>query len=822
MRGFPTELSKDLIADVAGYERTEFDSGVRRYYIRADRARTFSDNHQELENAFIEVFDPSDESRTDRITSEKAVYVPQENKNFTAYLSGNVNIVTRDSLVINGDQVTYSKADDTAKIDEPLQFSRFNLRGRADSARAGISARRVELIGNVEVLEFANVAYSGEPRSRLNSGFAAYDQAVEKIELGDGVRVFANGDRGATTELKSTNATIHLKLTNNNREITLAEARDNVEIHSISADRTPTSLTASYASYDKVADKFELRSGVKISTGVADDLTQITSEIAVYDQRSLSVELSDAAQIKQPSALARGSKISANLYPARKLKDAKITGNAYISQSEDERTIEVSAEELSVAYSPKYLLSAAKARTSAEAILTPKQENNDYSRAKLSAARSIDVGFRSDGTLEQMFTDGRTTLQMQAPNGRPDGANRSVIANVIRAFFSSDGKNLLRAEAEGNAELVIEPVQTTSENYKTTVSAPRFDCVFFSRGNNARECEASSPTRTLRVPLVPSPGRGDQVLTSQRLIATFVEQSHDVEHLEASGGAKFTELDRSATADRMIFTNSDGVVRLRDGEPTAWDSRARLKATEIDWDTRAQRSILRKNIRATYYSPETTSGSVPFGGAGRPVFITSDNAEIDHRSKTATFSGNARGWQEHNYISANRLTINENDGRFDADGAVESLLYDVSRTENGRVSKLPVSVSASKMTYFRDGRRLRYETNVNVRQGNDRITAQKADIFLTAKNEIERAEFDGSVNITQPGRRATADFASYNAANEFVILRGQPARVFDAEQGSSEGGEIEVDLRSKRVVNQGGSSETPGGRTRSVYKMKVN
>ncbi|MCV4784989.1 hypothetical protein OFM36_36715, partial [Escherichia coli] len=68
-----------------------------------------------------------------------------------------------------------------------------------------------------------------------------------------------------------------------------------------------------------------------------------------------------------------------------------------------------------------------------------------------------------------MITEGRTTLQMDAPSGRPDGANKKVTANILRTFFSSDGKNLSRAEAEGDAELVVEPVQKTPENYKTTV-----------------------------------------------------------------------------------------------------------------------------------------------------------------------------------------------------------------------------------------------------------------------------------------------------------------------------------------------------------------
>ena len=39
MKGFPTSLSKDVVATVEGYERTEYDEGRRKYYIKAARRR---------------------------------------------------------------------------------------------------------------------------------------------------------------------------------------------------------------------------------------------------------------------------------------------------------------------------------------------------------------------------------------------------------------------------------------------------------------------------------------------------------------------------------------------------------------------------------------------------------------------------------------------------------------------------------------------------------------------------------------------------------------------------------------------------------------
>ena len=79
MKGFPTELSKDVIAEINGFERLESEGDIKKYYIKADRARTYADKHQEMENVFLQVFDEKGET-SDKITAAKAIYIPAENK----------------------------------------------------------------------------------------------------------------------------------------------------------------------------------------------------------------------------------------------------------------------------------------------------------------------------------------------------------------------------------------------------------------------------------------------------------------------------------------------------------------------------------------------------------------------------------------------------------------------------------------------------------------------------------------------------------------------------------------------------------------------
>ena len=126
------------------------------------------------------------------------------------------------------------------------------------------------------------------------------------------------------------------------------------------------------------------------------------------------------------------------------------------------------------------------------------------------------------------------------------------------------------------------------------------------------------------------------------------------------------------------------------------------------------------------------------------------------------------------------------------------------------------------MTYNRDTRLVRYETDVDIRQGTDRIVGSSANIYLDEKSELSRSDIEGNVVITQPNRRAAGDFAQYIAADESVSLRGNPARVDDPENGSSSGAQMTLYLRNNRVTSEGKSKQNTAGRIRSVYKVKSN
>jgi lipopolysaccharide transport protein LptA/LPS export ABC transporter protein LptC len=821
MKGFPTTLSQDVVAVVNGYERREMDGDVVKYYIKADKGTTFSDNHQELENVYLEVFDPAGVS--DKITAAKAVYVPEENKNFTGYFAGNVNIETRDALKVKTEQVTYKKATEIATADELVQFERESVRGTAFGAIVKVAEKKLELLRDVsiETFESPELASSNVKQASVKAASAIYDQATETIELKGGVEAHVIAHEGSS-DIRSDRAIAFLvEKTEGGRDLKKLELHDNVSIVANRPNSGPTNIQSGMAIYERDIDRFDLKNAVRITTTAENKPTNITSQSAIYEQANRKIFIDGNGEVTHGAELLKGDHIYAELYAGNKLKFSKIRGNAYLRQATNERTTEVSANEMDASFNESQQLQNANAIGSGRALLIPANAA-EYSKVTMSAPKAIHLTFKGEGLLEKMFTDGRTTIQLEVPAGAPDAANKRVTADAVSTFFNAEGKDIQRAEAVGNAELFVEPLTASAENYRTTVNAPRFDCEFFPTGNNARECVAGVKTKTTRTPTVPAADRGTQTITAEKLIATFNGQTKDVDRLNAIGGAKFVELDRNAIASEIGFTKADETVRLRGGEPTVWDSRARAKAGEIDWDTKNQRSFLRGGVNTTYYSQKATGGATPFGSSDKPVFLTAQSAEFDHRAESARYSGNSRGWQENNYVRADQFFIQQPQGQFLAEGNVQSLLYGVKRKDNGKESNAPVHVSSNKMAYNRDTRLIRYENTVDIRQGTDRILGNVANIYLDEKNELSRSDIEGNVVITQPSRRASGEYAQYIAADESVSIRGNPARVEDPENGSSSSAQMTLYLRSNRVISEGKSKQNAAGRIRSVYKVKQN
>lgn len=758
MRARQAQLSTEVVGDITNLEHREMKNGRLWVVLKADRDLKFSDGHHKLENVHLEVY-PEQGDKPDKITSRETV-TNDDNTQFI--FTGAVNIETRDGMVVKTEQVEYDVKKEFANVTAPVAFERENIHGRADSGSLEAKVKKLVLKGGVEI----TVEPAGGQQKQEGD-------AVPKMNL-----------RGKPVTVKSAQAD--------------------------------------------------------------------------FDQIAMRIDFTGGAVAEQGPDVMSGDQLGGLLNEQKHVKHITARGNSYLRSMSPGHSAEVFAAEFDFYFDDNQKLTTAQGRQNVRG----RTLDADSDAELVSAANAdIDFGVQNDRSIiKELRAGGRPVVTLAAPKskaGDPKAANKRVTADNVRLFWRETGKDLEHAEANGNAELLVEPVQPLPTADRKRLYASSLRCNFYEAGNLARDFNASGDARAVVEPLQETPRRGTRTLTAPEMAAAFVRETQDVESFAAAGGARFTERervltslrmqaffsretsaldtvdalgdakfveqDRNGQSEKMTYTAVDGVVHMRGGDPVAWDSRARLKAVEIDSNTATKVSYARGKVLTTYYSQEQTGGAAPFKNVKSPVYVASANAEFQHEAGTGVYTGNARAWQDDNFVKGDRIVLHRDQKRMDAEGNVQSALYQARRREpNGARTVVPVFATSRSMTYTDANRLIHYEGDVDIKQGTERMTGGVADVYLMKETyEVERTVAQRDVVVTQPGRRGTGDWAQYTAADETVVLTGNPAHVEDAEKGTSESRRMTVYLREDRVVSDGGGEPgQPTGRVRTTHKVK--
>ncbi|MCA1613038.1 MAG: hypothetical protein LC800_02555, partial [Acidobacteria bacterium] len=595
---------------------------------------------------------------------------------------------------------------------------------------------------------------------------------------------------------------------------------------------------ADSAMVDGKAKRLELRGNVEITVGpgpgpgaggapagARNAPVVIRAPAGDYDHLRHVLAFSGGATAEQQQDVMSGDTLSGILTDKQKLQRLEARGNAYLRSMGEGKSAEVRSVNMDFYFDAEQRLETALATHA----VTARSLDAD-SEVQMASPIAAQVLFAAQGDrslIKELRAEGRPVVTLGAPRSKandPKAAHKRLTADSVKLFWRASGKDLERAEAVGNAELVVEPVQAHALADRKTLTAPRFDSDFYEGGNLARSFTATGGAKAVITPVVANEKRGVRTLTSKTVTAHFARETQDAERVEAAGEAQFNEGDRNGTAETATYTAADSTVRLRGGDPLAWDSRARIKAVEIDSNTLTKTTSARGKVQTTYYSQEQTGGATPFAKVKSPVFVNSNEAEFQHETGLAVYTGEARAWQDDNFVRGDRITIRREQRRMEADGRVQSALYRAQRKDAaGARSVVPVFATAASMFYSDAERRLHYRGDVDIKQGTERITSDASDVFLQKDQpEVERTVAERNVVVTQPGKRGTGERGEYVAADETVTLTGSPARVEDEEKGASEGRRIVVYLRENRSVTDTAAvpGGRPAGRVRTVHKVK--
>lgn len=600
----------------------------------------------------------------------------------------------------------------------------------------------------------------------------------------------------------------------------------------LSFNRENVSGTATGAVVEQKDKRLELKKDVAIkvepqpngapkSSARARPVT-VRSAHATFEHAALKLTFGGGATLEQERDILSGENIYATLNQQQRLEKAEIRGNSYLRTMQPGRAAEVHAVDMDFFLDKDQRLERAFANNDVKA--RSLDADSDF---ELSGSSSLEVLFQATADtslLKEMKANGRSVVSLSAPKSKasdPRAANKRLTADSVKLNWRGSGRDLETAQASGNAELFIEPVTSSASAERRKLNAPQFDCDFFETGNLTRTCKATGGSKAVMDPVQPSPKRGTRTFTSQTMTALFVRETQDIERVDGQGDGKFNENDRNGVAANVSYLAADETVRLRGGDPTVWDSRGRTKAVELDSDLKNHVSYARGRTATTYYSQEQTNGATPFAKTKSPVYIASERGEFRHESGQGIYTGNARAWQDDNFVRGDKLVIYVNDKRMEAAGHVQTAIYNSKRRVENNTSVVPVFASADSMFYSDPDRTIHYEGNVDIKQGTDRLTSAVADVYLAKdSNEMEKTIAQRDVVLIQPNRKGTGDWVEYTAANEVAVLKGSPARVDDIEQGNTQGARLTVSFRDSKVTADDARGPLSPGRVRSTHKIK--
>jgi lipopolysaccharide export system protein LptA len=585
------------------------------------------------------------------------------------------------------------------------------------------------------------------------------------------------------------------------------EPKNKADSTAQAADRDAKSANSDSKSQAKSAQ------GGKIKAPV-----HITSQTALLEKKDHRITFETSVVVTQKTDELRSDKLTGFLDDTDHIQKIEARGNSDLKQADQ---AEIQSPDMDFFFDKDQRLDHA---LSIGGVYTKSLGSAPLREARSETAQTtFKLNSAGINVADTIKAEGHAILQIHAPppdpGNRRNPAEREIRGDVITMSFFDDGKTLKTSNSTGNAELLITPTRAIRGADKKTITAREMTAVFFDEGNRVKTFDATGGVRVALDALVDG-AHPPRITSSKTLHATFLEDSQDIDRVVQEGDFKYNEGDRNGLAERAVYDGPHDFLTLRGGRPMGWDAKSRLQADEIDYDRDKDEMHARGDVRTTYFNREATSGSTPFNKKSKsPTYMTAERVDERGSDSVAIYTGHARGWQDDNFVKADRIELYSDENRMIAVGHVESALYTIEReTSPGKREIVPAFATAERMTYSDDQRLIHYEGHVKSRQGTDRIEAERVDTFLKQDtSEVDHLVATGSVDMTQPGRHGVGDKLTYTSNDGRAVLVGANARVDDEEKGAVMGSELTFYNGDDKISvdNQRGT-----GRVRSIHRME--
>ncbi len=445
-----------------------------------------------------------------------------------------------------------------------------------------------------------------------------------------------------------------------------------------------------------------------------------------------------------------------------------------------------------------------------------------FRRAAARAPRPGKTAAAPRAVLRQAETVGRGILTYRAANGRSAGSQTATMSADQFQLRLSREQRPQWAQAMGQVQ------------WRQQLGARA------QRSGSADQVQAWISPRTGRV-------------------RRIVERGHVRLRAPAAGtartGGSIPAAAQSLRGGLLVWNAANGVARLTPGgegaRVTASFPGGRLAASEFT--LAASRLTADGGVTAALRSAAAglAGGRAgPGRAAGNlPVTITARRFSISRDGQRGRFLGAVRVWQGSNVMRAAKLRFDRRAGTVTASGAVRSEFLAPQggdwasgeerlavapasapcpahgacgpaprRAPARRQQPVAVRVAAPLFRFWRQKGLAEYSGGVEVNAKETHLTSRYIDIVLGAAGgglRPRRVVAGGGVDLTQPGRRARARQAVYEAASRTITLSGGSPSIFDASLGLLAGHTLTFSPLNDTIRVESG----PHTRTFAAYRV---
>jgi lipopolysaccharide export system protein LptA len=477
------------------------------------------------------------------------------------------------------------------------------------------------------------------------------------------------------------------------------------------------------------------------------------------------------------------------------------------------------------------------------------------------------------GSAQESDGRGRSSPQNSGGAGGNSGSGQNFQITAPAMDFFVAGQKLKRAETSGAPEILLSQAGADPKAAATRITADKFVAKFDALGQISQVHGAANAK-------IDSPGQAqggtsktDRVTTSDNIDAFFLPGT-GIQTLVQGGHFTYRAGTQQAFADTARYTPADELLTLS-GSPRIVDAGMETTAQSIRLDRATGDGFAQGDVKSSYSDLKAQPGGALLAGSD-PVHVTAQSMTARNSPTIATYTGNARLWQNANVIRAPSIQFQKDLRTVIANskGELKVSTVLVGTDKSGKAT--PMTVTSSHMVYRDSERKAQLDGGVTVHESDLTITAKQMDVYLAADSNnavearaptpaqnatttkavearapssvrnvttggapiapkssadvasapqefqgsgparLEKIVASGSVVVTEPARRATGEQLVYTSSDDKFVLTGGPPSIFDAEHGKITAVSLTLHRRDGRVVVEGDSSSPAVTQTQVV------